>query len=58
MNETASHCGYKSLRSFCFEAFKYRLYPNAVTHTTSEWFTEQNCLVYYVFNTGARLIRS
>ena len=63
MSETASHYRYKSLGSFCFEAFKHFLYPNAVTRTTSygfavsvRVFNEENCLAYYVFNTGARLI--
>lgn len=65
MSETASHYRYKSLGIFCFEAFKHFLYPNAVTRTTSygfavsvRVFNEENCLAYYVLNTGARLIRS
>ena len=65
MSETASHHRYKSLGSFCFEAFKHFLYPNAVTRTTSDRFAVsgrvfkvENCLAYYVLNTGARLIRS
>ena len=65
MSETASHYRHKSLGSFCFEAFKHFLYPSAVTRTTSYGFAvsvrvfkEENCLAYYVLNTGVRLIRS
>ena len=66
MSETAIHYGYKSPGSFCFEAFKHLLYPNAIAHTVVRGFLpmnvrvlkERNCLVYHAVNTGARLIRS
>ena len=41
MSETAVHYRYKSPGSFCIEAFKHFLYPNAITHTVVRGFTDE-----------------
>ena len=61
-NALISHHRYKAVRSFCFETFKHRLYPNATTKTSygitgeCKSFKRRQLFSVLCF-TGARLIR-